>query len=383
VSEAVVDVATGQVLLQQGAASGEPASTLKLLTGAAALQVLGPDATLTTRVVATPGTHRIVLVGDGDATLASTQQAAGTGPARPASLETLARTTAYALKTSGIGRTVRLSYDASLFAKPTTAASWPTTYVPSGVVSPVTALSVDSGRTAPGAATRSLDPPAAAAATFAADLRSLGVHVVGSPTPAKAPATAVSLAAVSSPPMSELVEQMLTESDNDLAEALAHRVAAASGEPGTFSGGAAATVSALQRLGLNVTGLHLVDGSGLSHADRVPPLLLAQVLATAAGNGGPAGALRWLFSGLPVAGWTGTLADRFTAPPTATAAGVVRAKTGTLGTVSTLAGTAVDADGRLLAFALLADGLPAGSTPEARAALDEAAAAIAGCGCAA
>ena len=88
-----------------------------------------------------------------------------------------------------------------------------------------------------------------------------------------------------------------------------------------------------------------------------------------------------LLTGLPVAGWTGTLADRFAAEATASVAGLVRAKTGTLGSVSALAGTSVDADGRTLSFALLADGLPLGTTLEARAGLDDAAAAIAGCGC--
>jgi D-alanyl-D-alanine carboxypeptidase/D-alanyl-D-alanine-endopeptidase (penicillin-binding protein 4) len=189
------------------------------------------------------------------------------------------------------------------------------------------------------------------------------------------------MAAVSSPPVGLLVERMLTESDDDLAEALAHRTAVAARQPGTFAGGATATAGALKGLGLDITGLHLVDGSGLSHADRVQPRLIAQVLAAAAGNEASDAVLRPLLSGLPVAGWTGTLANRFTAPATSAAAGVVRAKTGTLGTVSALAGTAVDVDGRVLAFVVLADGLPPGTTLEARAALDEAAAAIAGCGC--
>jgi serine-type D-Ala-D-Ala carboxypeptidase/endopeptidase (penicillin-binding protein 4) len=380
---AVVDVATGQLLLRQGAAAEEPASTLKLLTAAAALSVLGPNLQLTTRVVSVPGTDRIVLVGDGDATLTSTDATAtaqGSGSARPASIETLARSTAIALKAAG-RKSVHLEYDASLFSGSTTAASWPAAYVPSGVVSPVTALSVDAGRTAPSQDTRSLSPPAAAAAAFAEDLGKDGVQVLGKATAGAAPAGAVPAASVSSPPMGLLVERMLTESDNDLAEALAHRTAVGAHQPGTFAGGAAATTQAIKDLGLDITGLHLVDGSGLSHADLVPPRLLAQVLATAAGAKPSDQALRSLLSGLPVAGWTGTLADRFTSPGTAAAAGVVRAKTGTLGTVSTLAGTAVDADGRVLAFAVMADGLPAGTTLDARAALDEAAAAIAGCGC--
>jgi serine-type D-Ala-D-Ala carboxypeptidase/endopeptidase (penicillin-binding protein 4) len=380
---AVVDVTTGHLLLRRGDVTAEPASTLKLLTAAAALSVLGPDTRLKTGVVSVAGSNRIVLVGDGDSTLASTAAAAasqGTGAARPATIEALARSTADALKAAG-HRSVRLTYDASLFSGPRTATSWPAGYVPSGVVSPVAALSVDAGRTSPGADSRSADPPAAAAGAFAQALGQEGVRVIGTPVPGKAAAGAVPLAAVSSPPVSLLVERMLTESDDDLAEALAHRTAVKAGQPGTFAGGADATTGALKGLGLDTTGLKLVDGSGLSHADQVPPRLLAQVLATAAGSQPTDTVLRSMLSGLPVAGWTGTLADRFTEPDTAEAAGVVRAKTGTLGTVSALAGTAVDADGRVLAFAVLGDDLPAGTTLEARAALDEAAAAIAGCGC--
>jgi len=205
--------------------------------------------------------------------------------------------------------------------------------------------------------------------------------VSGSLTAATAPAGAVPVASVSSPPVGLLVERMLTESDDDLAEALAHRTAVGAHQPGTFAGAALATTEAIKGLGLDVTGLHLVDGSGLSHADRVPARLLAEVLATAASDRPGDAVLSSLLTGLPVSGWTGTLSDRFTGDATASVAGLVRAKTGTLGSVSALAGTAVDADGRTLSFALLADSLPIGTTLEARAALDEAAAAIAGCGC--
>ena len=59
--------------------------------------------------------------------------------------------------------------------------------------------------------------------------------------------------------------------------------------------------------------------------------------------------------------------------------GTVRAKTGTLLGVHALAGTVVTTDGRLLAFAVVADG--SGSDAAAEAALDEFAAALAACGC--
>ncbi|MCZ9343901.1 D-alanyl-D-alanine carboxypeptidase, partial [Streptomyces sp. TRM76130] len=71
-----------------------------------------------------------------------------------------------------------------------------------------------------GPAPRESDPAAAAARTFADLLEQRGVEV-SPPGPSKATGRADTLATVSSPPLSALVERMLTNSDNDLAEALA------------------------------------------------------------------------------------------------------------------------------------------------------------------
>ncbi|MDT4911428.1 MAG: hypothetical protein QOC66_556, partial [Pseudonocardiales bacterium] len=89
--------------------------------------------------------------------------------------------------------------------------------------------------------------------------------------------------------------------------------------------------------------------------------------------------LHAVVTSLPVAGWSGTLADRFVKGSQRLAAGVVRAKTGTLTGVSTLAGTVHDHSGRLLAFALLADRTR--STVAAETALDAIATRLASCGC--
>jgi D-alanyl-D-alanine carboxypeptidase/D-alanyl-D-alanine-endopeptidase (penicillin-binding protein 4) len=88
-----------------------------------------------------------------------------------------------------------------------------------------------------------------------------------------------------------------------------------------------------------------------------------------------------VLSGLPVAGFDGTLEKRFRTGPELPAAGVVRAKTGTLNGVSALAGLVRTRDGRLLAFDLTADSVPIGATLAAQRALDRLAAALAGCGC--
>ncbi len=386
----VTDVATGRVRYASAAGTGlQPASTAKLTTAVAALQVLGPAARLTTRVVlgATPGS--VVLVGAGDPTLA-----AGTPPAsdypQPATLRSLAAATAGALRARGL-RSARLGYDASLFTGPSMAPGWPQAYISTGNVTPISALEVDQGRlTRSGAPEdaddpgnfrpRSTDPAGQAVAAFAAFLRADGIRVAGQPAATRAPAHPVTLAAVSSPPVSAMVSQMLRESNNVIAEDLARQVALHRGRPGSFSGAAAAVTAVLRGLGVPGS-IHLVDGSGLSPLDRIAPETLVHVILLAASDAHPA--LRGAITGMPVAGFSGTLAPggSIFGGMTGAGLGVVQAKTGNLDTVATLAGLAYDASGRLLAFAFMADAVPAAALGQAGLALDGLAAALAGCGC--
>ena len=379
VGAVVVDVATGTTLFGQDAESSfTPASTVKLLTAAAALAKLGPDFRIATNVVS-GAAGQIILVGGGDPTL-STTPPVGFVPA-PASLPELARSTAVALKAKKV-TSVRLGYDTTAFTGPRTAPTWPATYVSTGIVAPVTALSVDEGRVGPiieGTGPRVADPPASAARSFARLLAADGIQVVGTPAAVTAGSTATTLATVRSPQLSDLVGWMLPNSDNDLAEALAHLLGKASGGTADFAGGAKAVLAEAAALGLPTGELALYDGSGLTGATRAAPSDLAGVLSAASRP--DQAALRSLVTGLGVSGFTGTLEQRFRDPATQAAAGLVRAKTGTLRTVGALAGTTVDADGRVLAFAFLADQVPAGGTLEGRAALDRIAARLAGCGC--
>jgi hypothetical protein len=152
-----------------------------------------------------------------------------------------------------------------------------------------------------------------------------------------------------SAPFPVLVEHMMRSSDNVLAEALAREVALVRGGDPTFDGAAEQTLEALRQAGFDPSGVVLEDGSGLSKLDRVPARLLGELVAAAAA---PAEGeddvefLRPIITGLPVAGGDGTLDDRFgTASDAAAGRGTVRAKTGTLTGVSSLAGVVVDADG--------------------------------------
>ncbi|MEU8972678.1 D-alanyl-D-alanine carboxypeptidase/D-alanyl-D-alanine-endopeptidase [Streptomyces monashensis] len=361
----VVDVTTGRSLYGSADATAlTPASTTKIATAVAALSALGPDHRFTTRAAFEPDTGELVLVGGGDPTLTAHKQADIW-----ASLRQLAADTARALQKRGI-RKVTLSYDTTLFTGPA--------LHPIGVndnLAPVSALTADEGRTddsASGPVPRVSDPAKDAAARFAAYLKSAGVTTT-SPGPSKASTRAQNLATVSSPPLADIVERMLTNSDNDIAETLARQTALASGRPGSFDGGAEAISARLTKLGLPMAGASFHDGSGLNRDDRLTPDLLTGLLVTAGDPARPG--LRPVLTGLPIAGFTGTLTSRYANG----AAGVVRAKTGTLTGVNTLAGTVVDADGRLLAFAFMASGTT--NPDEAQSALDRTATALAGCGC--
>jgi D-alanyl-D-alanine carboxypeptidase/D-alanyl-D-alanine-endopeptidase (penicillin-binding protein 4) len=385
----VADPATGQVLLsEQGKRLATPASTTKLATSAAALAVLGANARFRTRVVRGATADSIVLVGGGDPTLAVNAYPTQDYPA-PATLANLAAATARALKAQH-RTTVSVGYDTSLFTGPPLAPGWPESYVSSGNVTPIVSLEVDQGRlTAAGAPEdsddpynlrpRATDPAAMAAISFAALLEADGIHITATPAAQTAPAHAATLASVSSPPLSAIVQQMLTESNNVIAEDLARQVAIATGEPASFSGAAAAETSELRRLGVS-TGIRLVDGSGLSPRDAIAPATLVKVLELAIA----APRLRPLLAGLPVAGFSGTLSagQSVFSGIGGAALGSVRAKTGNLGTVTALAGMVSDRNGTTLVFAFMADQIPAqGMLDAAATAIDEAAAALAGCGC--
>ena len=389
VSAVVADLVTGRVLLSEdGARMLTPASTTKLVTSVAALAVLGPGATFTTRVVQGATPDRVVLVGGGDPTLAVRKFPAQDYP-KPATLASLAVATARALKAAG-RIAVSIGYDSSLYTGPGLAPGWPANYVSTGNVTPIVSLEADQGRlTAAGApedsddpynlGPRATDPAGMAAASFAALLAADGIHVTGPPAAQAASAHARGIASVSSPPLAAMVEQMLEESNNVIAENLARQVALATGQPASFSGAAAAVTGELRRLGVG-TGLHLVDGSGLSPQDRIAPATLVKVLTLATADA----RVRPLLAGLPVAGFSGTLSggESVFSGIGGAALGSVRAKTGNLSTVTALAGLVTDKAGRTLAFAFMADQIPAaGMLRTAADAIDEAAAALANCGC--
>ncbi|WTG01669.1 D-alanyl-D-alanine carboxypeptidase/D-alanyl-D-alanine-endopeptidase [Streptomyces sp. NBC_00012] len=353
----VIDTASGERLYGQGAGTPmTPASTVKIATAVAALSALGPDHRIATEVRASADLRSLTLVGGGDPTLDK------------AALRGLATDTARALKDRGVDR-ARLTYDTSRYSGP---ARHP--IGPNENIAPVSALMTDEGRldsTDSGPAPRSDDPAADTARTFAKLLDDAGIATAAQPKRGRPAAGSRKVAEHRSVPLSALVERALTNSDNDIAEALARQTALAAGEPADFAGGRRAVTAQLRKLRLPLTGADLADGSGLNRKDKVTAGLLAGLLARAADPDHPE--LRPVLTGLPVAGFSGTLSDRFAGKSGGT--GLIRAKTGTLTGVNTLAGTVVDRQGRLLAFAFLASGTT--SPSDAQSALDALATALA------
>ncbi|GAA3931986.1 hypothetical protein Aau02nite_17860 [Amorphoplanes auranticolor] len=394
VNVSVADAATGESLFEQNADTmTTPASTTKLLTAATVLAARGPAHRLATRAVAGAEPGEVVLIGGGDATLSAGAKGQFPGAAR---LDKLAGQVEKAL---GGQAPTKVTVDISLYEGPLTALGWDGDVIGGGQVAKIQSLMTNAGRIEPvhnefGGDPRFSDPALAAGRAFAEHLgvatgtvkkgKAPAAVESGAPSAAPsaaagaAPAPGAELGKVESPPLVHVVDWMLEQSDNVLAEALAREVALAAGQAASFEGAAQAMIAKLGELGLPAGEAELSDASGLSRRNRISPNLLTEVLKLAAS--GKHAELSGMFGGLPVAGWSGTLRTRFVTPaPNRIGQGLVRAKTGTLTGVNTISGQLVTADGRLLVFAIMAD--RTGESVAARQALDRIAAKLVTCGC--
>ncbi|WP_280526165.1 D-alanyl-D-alanine carboxypeptidase/D-alanyl-D-alanine endopeptidase [Couchioplanes caeruleus] len=385
VNVSIVDAATGEALYEKNAETKTtPASTTKLLTAATVLATRGPAYRLSTRAVAGAEPGEVVLIGGGDPSLAVDGDDLFPGAAR---LDKLAEKVKKAL---GARKPTRVVIDTSLFTGPETGPGWEDGLIEDGQVARIQALMTNGGRVEPvhnefGGDERFADPALAAGRAFAAQLGLPETAVREGEAPAAAASSApaaggpgTELGVVQSPPLVHVLDWMLEQSDNVLAEALARQVALATGKEASFAGASAAMRAELAELGLPADQAELSDASGLSLDNRISPGLLTDLLSLAASGKHPA--LGGMFGGLPVAGWSGTLKSRFTDPTSnRVGQGLVRAKTGSLTGVNAISGNLITKDGRLLVFAVLADAT--GETGAARQALDRIAAKLVTCGC--
>jgi D-alanyl-D-alanine carboxypeptidase/D-alanyl-D-alanine-endopeptidase (penicillin-binding protein 4) len=306
-----------------------PASVQKLYTTSTALLRFGPAARLHTQVVATgaldpQGIWRgdLYLRGAGDPTLGRPQ------------IDALAQTIA---SQTGIIRVAgSVLGDESVFDS--LRGSSRTGYaVDRDIVGVLSGVAVNRGFSRDGA------PAKEAARRLAKALRALGVGVDGESGAGTASGEAPEIAGIDSPPMTDLVRLTNVPSDNFDAEMLLKTLGAHFGAGGTTPAGVAVVRAQLATFGVHP---RIVDGSGLSRADRTTPRQVVRLLERMQGaEVGPQ-----FGASLPVVGRTGTMRKRMRGT---VAQDRCQAKTGTLRAVSALAGYCRTTGGHTLAFAML------------------------------
>jgi len=333
-----------------------PASNLKILTASAVLARLGPDEHLVTEVrSAAPVAGGVVegplyLVGGGDPLLGTADYAASfeNQPQIRTPLEGLADAVVAAGVTAVRGGVVgdETRYDTQRYIP-----TWKPGYITDFESGPASALVVNDGFVqftprhvaAP-------EPDAHAAGVLAALLQARGVTVEGGTGEGKVPDGSTVVAKVDSPPIREVVGQMLRESDNLTAELLVKELGHRFAGEGSTVAGLGVVRETLREAGLPVAQLDSVDGSGLDRSDRAS----CGLLMAAIDSSGPTGTVA---AGFPLAARDGTLAKRFGGGNPA--AGRLRAKTGSLDGVVGLSGYVdAPAGGDPLGFALLVNDLP-------------------------
>ena len=356
-----------------------PASVTKVLTAAASLSAIGGETRLATTTDFDADTNTLTLTGGGDVLLSAGDSDPGSVNGH-GGLRTLAEDTAAALKDQNITE-VALNLDTSRYVGEDFDSGWSRSDIAKGVITPIQPIMVDTAYVGSKNAEwrgRSEHPAKDAFSIFEKELKKAGITVTEatdrseSETPSENPQE---LARVESATISEIVEYALVHSDNVVAEMLGNEVAIAQGQDGSLENGPKAVLEALGE-SVDLGRTHLVDTSGLSYDNRIAPHDLTTVLqASVVADDSLAG----LVSYFPVGGLTGTLHDRFL--DERNASGVVHAKTGTLSTVTSLAGGVLDAEGRYLVFSIQIDDVDKDKILEARKTVDDIVTALANCGC--
>lgn len=357
----VMDAESGQTLLDSASGTAHtPASTTKILTATTALSDLrSSDRLATGTSLSGSDLH---LWGEGDLLLARGEGREDDVQGR-AGIADLASDTASALSRRGVP-SVTLYWHHDIFSGSSRLSAWQTQEV-DGYEGDVGAFAFDAGRTSSDSNTFSSDPGADVAQTLATALREAGIEVSVAGE-AATPADATELARVESATVGQQIRWMLHHSDNTVADQYCRLAAAASGAEASFAGATAHVISTLKALGVDTDGLSLGDCSGLSSDNRISGRTLAQALRTGMTSQRPD--LRDLVRSLPWGGLDGTLDTRFT---TGEAAANVQAKTGSLSTVSSLAGVVTTSGGRTLVFAVGNDAVPDDGAYWTRGVLDD------------
>jgi D-alanyl-D-alanine carboxypeptidase/D-alanyl-D-alanine-endopeptidase (penicillin-binding protein 4) len=342
----VVDVETGRTVCAKAPGTARPlASNMKLFTTSTALSRFGPEYRIATE-----------LLGDGFLDLRGVlhgslylQGAGDPALGVPAfynrflgGLGTDLYELGEQLHDAGVNRvTGRLYADDDVFDRLRGVAD--SGYATSPYIGPLSGLSFDSGYSNAGADGFASDPAKVAAATLARALRASGVAIGAGVARAQTPAGAVTLGTVRSPTMTQLVRMTDVYSNNFFAEMLIKLLGARFAGAGSTTAGAGVVERFARSLG---SGVHAVDGSGLTRSNRASPRQVVRLLlamrASAVGEE--------FIQDLALTGHTGTVASR----TEGTAAyGRCRTKTGTLTGVSNLSGYCFNRNGKVMAFSIL------------------------------
>lgn len=340
----------------QGSLAVPGASTQKLLTVTAALLALGPDTRFETIAAADaqPDADGVVsgdlyFIAGGDPLLATASYADSVfrGGDRLNDLSALADQ----LQAAGVTRVGgNVVGDASRYDEEDYHPTWPERFRGERWLGPVSALNVNDGFASypddpqAGGAVIADDPAANSAEVLIGLLEERGITVDGTAASGQAPEAVEQLAVMESPPLSDIGAQALMDSDNNTAEMLLKELGLQASGVGSWEAGTAAVAAALEDAGVDLTGVDVVDGSGLSDHNLLSCQLLVDLLNRP--ETGPT-----LVEGLSVAGETGTMEDWSAGNQ---GNGQLKGKTGTLNRVSSLAGQATPANGDTLTFAFIA-----------------------------
>lgn len=379
-SVTVLDAESGEVRAEREAGEARiPASNQKTLTALTVAEHLDPYARLATTVMTGENPNQITLVAGGDTLLAP-------GKGDPdavnghAGIDDLAERAAGALAESGVQGEIEVALDTDLFSGPAVNPGWTGEDVEAGEITAVSPIAMYSHRVPtsdgqdPGARG---ERPENAADAVAAEFRErlqghLGAGATVSAGDHSAPEQGAELARVESAPVHEQTAYMLEHSDNSLAETLARIAAREAGEQGSVAGVQNAIRATLEAHAIDLTGVDIVDASGMALSNRVTTRMLAQATRDLLTDPelGPYG------QGLPLGGATGTLTDRFDDPDEQAARGLTRAKTGTLNSVVSLSGYVQQAQGEVLVYSVIFNDVR-GQTDPAKDTVDRTVAALA------
>ena len=324
-----VDIEGSRIISVNGDNSLMPASNMKIVVAAVALEILSPDHVFTTKLLGRVEGNAILgdayLVGGGDPVLISGDYPS-TEPYPTFNftrldglINALAEKGISSINGSIIGDETR--YDAER-------------YTPSlglGIkgteVGPLGALMVNDG-TITGNPIKPDNPALGASTELTNIFMNNGIRVSGTPKLGTAPKDMAVIAQIDSLPLPEVLAEMLTNSDNNTADLLVKEIGYASTGEGTRNAGLEAIKAQLVEWGIPLDALNFVDGSGLDRDNRLTCNALSALLNRDAGFG-PIGL------GLAIAGQTGTLRDVLV---DTLGAGKLRGKTGTLTGAKALSG---------------------------------------------